>query len=99
MNAISSGKNISGKFYGGAMPAWPGNGTGKDAVLHMIAKAAQSENGYDAENGYDYAQLISKFTMGAMMYNQSVDNYLDEKLAADNKPNNKPYKEGGLLHR
>lgn len=94
VNAISKGKNISGKFYGGAMPAWPGNGTGKDAVLHMIAKAAQSDSGFDAENGYDYGQLISKFTMGAMNYNQSVDNYLDEKLGADSKPNNKPYKDG-----
>jgi hypothetical protein len=32
--------------------------------------------------------------MGAVFYNQAVDNYLDEKLAADNKPNNKPYKDG-----
>ncbi|MEC8040597.1 MAG: DUF4856 domain-containing protein [Pseudomonadota bacterium] len=94
VNAISSGKNISGKFYGGAMPAWPGNGTGKDAALHMIKMAAKSDGGFDAENGYDWGQVISKFTMGAMMYNQSVDNYLDEKLAADNKPNNKPYKDG-----
>ena len=29
-----------------------------------------------------------------MFYNQAVDNYLDEKLRADNKPNDKPYKEG-----
>ncbi|MEM7067313.1 MAG: DUF4856 domain-containing protein [Pseudomonadota bacterium] len=94
LNEISKGKNISGKFYDGAMPAWPGNGTGKEAVLDMIKRAASANGGYDAENGYDYAQLISKFTMGAMMYNQSVDNYLDEKLGADNKPNNKPYKEG-----
>jgi hypothetical protein len=32
--------------------------------------------------------------MGAVFYNQAVDNYLDEKLGADNKPNNKPYKDG-----
>ncbi|WP_350334360.1 DUF4856 domain-containing protein [Coralliovum pocilloporae] len=94
LNEISKGKNISGKFYKGAMPAWPGNVTGKEAVLHMIKLAAQSNGGFDAENGYDWAQLISKFTMGAMMYNQSIDNYLDEKLSADNKPNNKPYKDG-----
>ncbi len=94
VDEISSGKNISGKFYGGLMPAWPGNMTGKDVAYHMIRMAAQSEGGFDAENGYDWAQLISKFTMGAMAYNQAVDNYLDEKLLADNKPNNKPYKDG-----
>lgn len=32
--------------------------------------------------------------MGAVFYNQAVDNYLDEKLGADNKPNGKPYKDG-----
>lgn len=94
VNAISSGKNISGKFYDGAMPAWPGNVSGKEAVLHMIKHAAQSNGGYDAENGYDWGQVISKYTMGAMMYNQAVDNYLDEKLDADNKPNNAPYSDG-----
>ena len=94
VNAISKGKNISGKFYKGAMPAWPGNMTGKEVVEHMIKHAAKANKGFDAENGYDWGQLISKYTMGAMMYNQSVDNYLDEKLAADNKPNNKPYKDG-----
>jgi hypothetical protein len=94
VNEISKGKNISGKFYKGAMPAWPGNGSGKDAVEHMIKMAAKANKGFDAENGYDWGQLISKFTMGAMMYNQSVDNYLDEKLSAEKKPNNKPYKEG-----
>ncbi|MEO0329931.1 MAG: DUF4856 domain-containing protein [Pseudomonadota bacterium] len=94
VNEISKGKNISGKFYDGAMPAWPGNMTGKEVALQMIKLAAQSNKGFDAENGYDWAQLISKYTMGAMAYNQAVDNYLDEKLEADNKPNNKPYKEG-----
>merc|ERR1711871_1236127 len=44
--------------------------------------------------GYDYIQLISKFTMGAVFYHQACDNYLDEKMGADNKPNDKPYKEG-----
>ena len=39
-------------------------------------------------------QLISKFIMGAVFYNQVVDNYLDEKLSADKKPNDKPYKKG-----
>ena len=45
-------------------------------------------------NGYNYPQLISKFLMGASFYNQAVDNYLDEKLTAKNKPNDKPYKKG-----
>ncbi|MCV6547214.1 MAG: DUF4856 domain-containing protein [Cohaesibacter sp.] len=94
VNEISKGKNISGKFYNGAMPAWPGNKSGKDVVLHMIKQASMAKKGFDAENGYDWGQLISKFTMGAMMYNQAVDNYLDEKLSADKKPNNKPYKDG-----
>ena len=94
VNQISKGKNISGKFYDGAMPAWPGNMTGKQVVEHMIKMAAKSNKGYDAENGMDWGQLISKYTMGAMNYNQAVDNYLDEKLGVDNKPNNKPYSDG-----
>ena len=40
----------------------------------------------------DWGQLIQKFGIGAMGFN--VDNYLDERLDADNKPNNKPYSEG-----
>ena len=94
LHQISKGKNISGKFYDGAMPAWPGNMSGKDVAYHMIAMAAKSNKGFDANTGYDWAQLISKYTMGAMAYNQAVDNYLDEKLSAEKKPNNKPYKDG-----
>lgn len=94
VNEISKGKNISGKFYKGAMPAWPGNMNGVEVVEHMIQKAAASTKGFDADNGYDWGQLISKYTMGGMSYSQAVDNYLDEKLSADNKPNNKPYKDG-----
>ena len=37
---------------------------------------------------------MSKYLMGAVFYNQACDGYLDEKLNADNKPNNKPYKKG-----
>ena len=70
VNAISSGKNISGKFYDGAMPAWPGGVSGKEAMIHMIKHAAQSNGGFDAENGFDWGQIISKYTMGAMMFNQ-----------------------------
>ena len=32
--------------------------------------------------------------MGAVFYNQAVDNYLDEKMEAGTKPNDKPYKDG-----
>ena len=94
LHQISKGKNISGKFYDGAMPAWPGNMSGKDVAYNMIAMAAKSNKGFDADTGYDWAQLISKYTMGAMAYNQAVDNYLDEKLSAEKKTNNKPYKDG-----
>lgn len=94
VNEISKGKNISGKFYNGAMTAWPGNQSGVDVALQMINLAASSNQGYDPVNGMDWGQLISKFTLGAMAYNQAVDNYLDEKLEADNKPNDQPYKEG-----
>jgi len=76
------------------MLAWPGAMKGRDVAFHMIDHASQAKKGFDAENGYDWPQLISKFTMGAMAYNQAVDNYLDEKLGADTKPNDKPYKEG-----
>lgn len=94
LHQISKGKNISGKFYGGAMPAWPGNMSGKEVAYNMISMAAKANKGFDTETGYDWAQLISKYTMGAMAYNQAVDNYLDEKLSGEKKPNNKPYKDG-----
>jgi hypothetical protein len=67
--------------------------TGKEMLQSMIEMAAET-GGYDADHGYDYTQLISKFTMGGVFYHQACDNYLDEKMNADNKPNNKPYKDG-----
>lgn len=94
LGELSSGANLEGKFYNGAMPAWPGNMTGKQVVENMFKHAAKSNKGFDPETGYDWGQLISKYTMGAVAYNQAVDNYLDEKMQADNKPNGKPYKEG-----
>ena len=94
LHQISKGKNISGKFYDGAMPAWPGNMSGKEVAYNMISMASKANKGFDANTGYDWAQLISKYTMGAMAYNQAVDNYLDEKMSAEKKPNNKPYKDG-----
>lgn len=86
--------NLSGKAFKGEIAGWPGNMSGKAVLENMIAKASQVEKGYDAVHGYDYAQLVSKFTMGAVFYHQACDNYLDEKLAANNKPNDKPYKDG-----
>ncbi len=94
LNDISKGKNLSGKTYKGTMNAWPGQMTGKEVLAFMIDKAAKVKGGVDTSTGYNYPQLISKFAMGAVFYNQAVDNYLDEKLAADNKPNSKPYKDG-----
>ena len=76
------------------MPAWPGNMTGVQVINHMIKKAGKTSGGVDTRNGYNYPQLISKFAMGAVFYNQACDNYLDEKLNANTKPNNKPYKKG-----
>lgn len=94
LNEVSKGKNVSGKSYKGLMPAWPGNMTGAEVLEDMIKRAAKSNGGFDAETGMDWPQLIQKFALGAMAYNQAVDNYLDEKLTAEEKPNNKPYKDG-----
>ena len=91
---ISKGKDIKGKTYTGLVPGWPGNMTGAEVMEDMIKRAAMSNGGYDADTGMDWGQLIQKFGIGAMGFNQAVDNYLDEKMEADNKPNNKPYSEG-----
>ncbi len=94
IDQLSGGKNLAGKTYGGAVQGWPNNMTGSEVVEFWIEKAAAADNGFDMRNGYEYPQLISKFIMGATFYNQAVDNYMDEKLAADVKPNDKPYGEG-----
>ena len=91
---ISKGNNLSGKAYGGAVTGWPGAMTGGEVLEFMIERAAAADGGFDVLTGYDYPQLISKFLMGAVFYNQAVDNYLDEGLAPDVKPNDQPYKEG-----
>jgi hypothetical protein len=75
-----SNKNLSGKTYKGLVPGWVGSMTGPEVVAFMFEKAAESEGGYDAAHAMDYTQLVSKFLMGAVTYNQAVDNYLDEKL-------------------
>lgn len=94
VDQISSKKNLAGKTYKGTVTGWPGNMNGQQVISFMIDKASSANKGFDPLTGYDYVQLISKFAMGAVFYNQAVDNYLDEKLDADNKPNNKPYKAG-----
>ena len=94
VDQISKGKNLEDKTYGGAVNGWPGDMTGQEVIVFMIDKAASTNKGFDPLTGYNYPQLISKFAMGAIFYNQAVDNYLDEKLDADNKPNDKPYSEG-----
>ena len=91
---ISKGKDLAGKTYNGTVTGMPNNTTGRELVEFWIDKAAAADQGVDMANGYNYPQLISKFIMGAVSYNQAVDNYLNEKLAADNSPNDKPYKEG-----
>jgi len=89
-----SNTNLAGKASKGVVNGWPGQMTGKEVLEFMIDKAAGTKGGFDPNTGYNYTQLISKFAMGAVFYHQAVDNYLDEKLSADKKPNNKPYKEG-----
>ena len=91
---ISKGKNLKGKTYKGLIPGFAGQMTGPELVEFWIDKASSTKGGYDPLTGYKYEQLISKFLMGAVAYNQAVDSYLDEKLEADTKPNNKPYKAG-----
>ncbi|PID46581.1 MAG: DUF4856 domain-containing protein [Proteobacteria bacterium] len=94
IDELSGGKNLKGKAYKGLVPGWPGNMTGAEVLAFMLEKSAATAGGYDPVLAYDYGQLFSKTAIGAVFYNQAVDNYLDEKLAADNKPNDKPYKDG-----
>ena len=92
LNEISKGKNLSGKTYKGTITAWPNNMTGPEVIDFWMNKAV--DNPKDVSVGLNYQQLLSKFIMGAVFYNQAVDNYLDEKMRADTKPNDKPYKDG-----
>ena len=94
IDKISKKKNLSGKTYKGTITGMPRNMNGPELVNFWIGKASSAKKGVDTVNGYNYPQLISKFIMGAVSYNQAVDNYLDEKLGADKKPNDKPYKKG-----
>ena len=92
VSEIGSG-NLSGKMYKGYIPGW-GNLTGPEALEHMITKAGEVEGGFDPNTGMDYTQLISKFAMGAVFYNQAVNSYLGSKMEIGQKPNSEPYKEG-----
>jgi len=94
VEGISKGKNLSGKTYKGTVTGMPNGMTGPELVEFWIDKAASADKGVDKANGYDYGQLISKFVMGAVFYNQVVDGYLDENLSAEKKPNDKPYSKG-----
>ena len=94
VDEISKGKNLKGKTYKGLVNGFPGQMSGPEVFEFLIDKASSSNKGFDPVTGLNYPQLISKFMMGAVFYSQAVDNYLDEKMGADNKPNNKPYKKG-----
>ena len=91
---ISSGANLAGKADKRKQVSWPNNMSGTDVIRFMIKKAGKTSGGVDTRNGMNYPQLISKYTMGAVLYHQACDNYLDEKMTASVKPNNKPYKKG-----
>ena len=92
VSEIGSG-NLSGKTYKGAIAGW-GNLTGPEVLEHMMNKAGEVEGGFDPNTGFDYTQLISKFAMGAVFYNQAANNYLGKKMEIGQKPNSEPYKEG-----
>ncbi len=94
IDSLSKKKNLKGKTYKGVINGFPGQMTGIELSEFLIDKASSSNKGFDPLTGYDYQQLLAKFLAGAVFYNQAVDNYLDEKLDANNKPNNKPYKKG-----
>ena len=94
IDALSGGKNLSGKTAKFVVAGMPRGMTGPELVRFWLAKAAASKNGVDLQNGYDYAQLVSKFIIGAVSFNQAVDGYLDEGLAATVKPNDQAYKKG-----
>ncbi len=91
---ISTGSNLAGKADKRPQLSWPNNMSGSDIIRFMIKKASKISGGVDTRNGMNYPQLISKYTMGAVLYHQACDNYLDEKMTANVKPNDKPYKKG-----
>ena len=94
IDELSKGKDLLSSAYDGVITGWPGNPTGQELLKQLVELAADSKQGYDPVNGYDYVQLVSKFAMGAVFYNKAVNHYLEEKLEADQHPNNEAYKEG-----
>lgn len=94
IDEISKKRDLASKTSKATVTGMPNNLTGAELVEFWIAKAAAADGGVDLDNGYDYQQLISKFIMGAVFYNQVVDGYLDENLSAETKPNDKPYSDG-----
>ena len=92
---LSKGKTLIKKTYKGRVIGWPGNMSGAEVIQFMMKKAAAAPKGVDVISGYNYPQLISKFAMGAVFYNQACTNYLgDKKLSSASKPNDAPYKKG-----
>ena len=92
---LSKGKTLIKKTYKGQVIGWPGNMSGAEVIQFMMKKASAAPKGVDLITGYNYPQLISKFTMGAVFYNQACTNYLgDKKLSSASKPNDAPYKKG-----
>lgn len=94
IDELSKGKDLLSSAYDGIITGWPGNPTGQELLQQLVEQAAKTKNGYDPVNGYDYVQLVSKFAMGAVFYNKAVNHYLEEKLEADQHPNNEAYKDG-----
>ena len=92
---LSKGKTLIKKTYKGQVIGWPGNMSGIEVIQFMMKKASAAPKGVDLITGYNYPQLISKFAMGAVFYNQACTNYLgDKKLSSASKPNDAPYKKG-----
>ncbi|GAB3481678.1 DUF4856 domain-containing protein [Marinomonas epiphytica] len=94
IDELSKGKDLLSSAYDGVITGWPGNPTAQELLEQLVQQAGKTKNGYDPVNGYDYIQLVSKFAMGAVFYNKAVNHYLEEKLGADQHPNDKPYKKG-----
>jgi len=78
-----------GKTSQEVVDLWVGH-FGADHAGHLDGEADH----HDLTNGYDYRQLLPKYLMGAVFYNQSVDHYLDENLEPGTKDNDQPYKDG-----
>lgn len=88
---ISTGKNLSGKInttetlYG-----WTGNA--EDLFLALVDSIDDNINvkGYTGKDIYlsadsmDLAQMINKLLLGAVVYNQGTDTYLDRILTENN---------------